>query len=259
METLGFTPTDYQRKVLLDESQFLCLRWSRQSGKTMTIGAKILWTAITRPGSSLAVVSPSLRQSKAVISRIARLTMELPKGRVASIQKTRIDLANGSMIEALPNNPSTIRGPSLDLVYCDEMGYIRDDKDLYDAILFTISATNGTFIASSTPGSSDSVFYKMFNDPGYKFSRHHVTWKEALEPNGPLRQNLLATIRTQLESDPWRWRREMEADFAEDQESFFPLSLLTKAVDESLSYRELTEQVTGKALYAGLDFGKHRD
>ena len=258
-KTLGFTPTGYQREVLLDESQMVCLLWSRQSGKTTTVAAKMLWTALTRPGSNLAVVSPSMRQSKAVIGKMARLAARLPTGRVESIQKTRIDMANGSIIEAYPNNPHTIRGPSLNMVYCDEMNYIRDDKDLYDAILFTISATNGTFIASSTPGSSDSIFYQIWNNPAYKFSRHHVTWKDALEPNGPLKQNLLPTIRAQLESDPWRWMREMEAKFAENQESFFPLELLTNAVDEGLSYRDLAEQVTGKTLYAGLDFGKHRD
>ncbi len=185
-KTLGFTPTEYQRKVLLDESHMLCLLWSRQSGKTTTIAAKMLWTALTRPGSNMVVVSPSMRQSKAVIGRMARLAAKLPAGRVDSIQKTRIDMSNGSIIEAYPNNPNTIRGPSLNMVYCDEMNYIRDDKDLYDAILFTISATNGVFIASSTPGSSDSIFYQIWNNPAYKFSRHHVTWKDALEPNGPL-------------------------------------------------------------------------
>ena len=259
IETLKFTPTDYQRKVLLDPSQFLCLRWSRQSGKTVTVSAKILWTAITKPPASMAVVAPSHRQSKAIIHRIARLARNLPKGRVLSVRKNRIDFTNGSYVEAVPNNPQTIRGASLNLVYCDEMNFIRDDVELYDAILFTIITTNGTFIASSTPGSRDSVFHKISYAPEYKFSRHHVTWKEAVEPNGPLNRNVLETIRQQMASDPWRWSREMEAEFAESQESFFPLNLLTRAVDESLRYREVTEQVTGRSLYAGLDFGKHRD
>lgn len=194
-----------------------------------------------------------------MVQRISTMATRLPEGRVAEFQKTRIDFCNGSVVEAFPNNPYTIRGPSLHLVYCDEMGFIRDDNDLYDAILFTLSATGGTFIASSTPGSSDSLFYKICFDPKFPFSRHHVTWKEALEPHGPLKQPLLDAIRTQLASNQWRWRREMEAEFAEDEESFFSLSLITKAVDEKLSYRYVSEEVTGKSLYAGLDFGKHHD
>ncbi len=161
VDTLRFRPTDYRRRVLLDSSQFLCLRWSRQSGKTVTICARILWTALTRPGSSIAVVSPSLLQNKAVVSRIARLTRPLPKERLESVQKTKVNFTNGSIIEAYPNNPATIRGPSLDLVYCDKMGFIRDDTELYDAILFTIATTKESVIVSSTPGSRDSLFYKI--------------------------------------------------------------------------------------------------
>ncbi len=256
-KTLGFTPTEYQRRLLSDKSRFLCLQWSRQSGKTTTVSAILLWTALTRPGSSIAVVSPSYRQSKAVLRRIALLAHGLPRGRVSQIQKTRIDFGNGSMVEAFPNNPSTIRGPTLHLVYCDEMNFIRDDEELYDAVLFTISTTNGRFIASSTPGSKENLFYKICSDPA--FSRHHVTWKDALEPKGPLKENVLTAIRKQLEGNPWRWRREMEAEFAEDEESFFPLKLITGAIGEGLSYKSLAERVQGRSLYVGLDFGKHHD
>jgi len=207
----------------------------------------------------MAVVSPSHRQSKTVIRRIALFAEMLPKGWVREVQRTKIDFSNGSVVEAFPNNPSTIRGPTLNLVYCDEMNFIRDDEELYDAILFTISTTDGTFIASSTPGSKENLFYKICNDPGFKFSRHHVTWKDALVPKGPLKESVLTAIRKQLEGNPWRWRREMDAEFAEDEESFFPLKLITRAVDESLEYTPLSESVHGRSLYVGLDFGKHHD
>lgn len=256
-KVLGFVPTEYQRKVLLDPSRFLCLRWSRQSGKTVTVSALILWTALTRPGSCIAVVAPSLRQSKYVLKRIADFARRLPRGRVRQIQKMRIDFTDGSVIEAFPNNPNTIRGPSLNLVYCDEMNFIRDDEDLYDAVLFTISTTGGSFIASSTPGSKENLFYKICNDP--TFSRSHVTWKDAVAPKGPLRPDVLDTIREQLKGDPWRWQREMEAEFAEDEQSFFSLKLITSAVDQDLSYWDFAERIQGRSLYVGVDFGKHRD
>ncbi len=259
INTLGFTPTDYQRKALLDTSQFLCLRWSRQSGKTITACARILWTASTRPGAMIAVVSPSMRQSKLVIGRIVSLARRLPKERLEDVQKTKITFTNGSVIDALPNNPDTIRGPSLHLVYCDEMNFIRNDKELYDAFLFTIGTTGGTIIVSSTPGSRDSLFYKICHDPSYPFSRHHVTWKEALEPNGPLNEKVLGQIRKQLEGDTWRWMREMEAEFAENEESYFSLALITGATDENLSYIPASSRLQGRTLYAGIDFGKHHD
>src|SRR5260370_17842308 len=107
---------------------------------------------------------PKLRKSKLVLKRIGPFAEKLPRGRVRQIQKTRIDFTNGSTIEAFPNNPSTIRGPSLNLVYCDEMGFIRDDEELYDSVLFTISTTGGRFIVSSTPGSKKNIFYNTSNN-----------------------------------------------------------------------------------------------
>jgi phage FluMu gp28-like protein len=241
----------------MDPNRFLCLRQSRQSGKTLVVSVLILWTALNNISSHIAVVAPSLRQSKYVLRRIAEFAEKLPRGRVRQIQKTRIDFTNGSTIEAFPNNPMTIRGPSLNLVYCDEMGFIRDDEELYDSVLFTISTTGGRFIVSSTPGSKENLFYKICNDT--TFSRYHVTWKEALEPNGPLKKDVLEAIRKQLEGDPWRWQREMMAEFAEDEESFFPLKLITGAIDQNLSYYSLADRVQGRSLDVGVDFGKHHD
>lgn len=242
---------------MVDPDRFVCLRWSRQSGKTVVVSVLVLWTAVTKAGSYIGVVAPSLRQSKLVLRRIGEFAGRLHRGTVREIRKTKIEFTNGSVVEAFPNNPATIRGPSLNMVYCDEMGFIRDDEELYDAILFTISTTGGRCIVSSTPGSTDSLFYKMCNDP--TFSNYHVTWQQALEPRGHLKPEVLDQIRKQLEGDPWRWQREMEAEFAEDEESFFPLKLITSVIDPQLLYWELPEKVQGKMLYVGVDFGKHHD
>src|SRR5438093_6821167 len=145
------------------------------------------------------------------------------------------------------------------------MNYIRDDAELYDAILFTLGTTNGSFIASSTPGSSDSLFYKIcLADEYADFSRHKVSWREAVEPNGPLKASILEKIRKQLETNPWRWTREMEAEFAEDEETFFPLSLLTSCVSYELKTYDESIALMGEippagSYYVGCDLGKKQD
>lgn len=78
-----------------------------------------------------------------------------------------VTLSNESKIEAFPNNPDTIRGPTLNIVYADEFNFIPNDQELYDAILFTLGTTKGKFICTSTPWRTDSIFYKIFNDPNY--------------------------------------------------------------------------------------------
>jgi phage FluMu gp28-like protein len=218
------------------------------------------WQAITNNGIHIAIVAPSYRQSRFVLRKVATMARLVPKELVSIIEKTRLVFRNGSTIEAYPNNPLTIRGPTLHLVYCDEMNYIRDDTELYDAILFTLGTTNGSFIASSTPGSKDSLFYKIcLADEYADFSRHKVSWREAVEPNGPLKTAILEKIRKQLETNPWRWTREMEAEFAEDEDSFFPLALVTECIDGELDYAPFESTITGRFIYIGVDFGKHRD
>jgi hypothetical protein len=98
------------------------------------------------------------------------------------------------------------------------MNFLPNDEDMYDAILFTLGTTDGKFICSSTPWNTDSVFYKIFNHKDYRdFAVSHISWKQAQEPAGPLRKNILEKIRKQFSEDPWRWKRVMEAEWAEDE------------------------------------------
>ncbi|HZY93817.1 MAG TPA: terminase family protein [Candidatus Bathyarchaeia archaeon] len=235
---LSFKPTKYQNKVLNDKSQFIVIRWCRQSGKSHIIAALILFQCLRNREFNVLVVSPSLRQSKIIIRKISSFLRRLPKYVAPKPLQTKIEFHNGSRVQAFPNNPETIRGePGVNLVFIDEYGFVRDDADLLDAVVFTLATTNGKFLATSTPGSRDSVFYRMCtdNDTYGDVSRHHISWREALEPNGPLKEEILEKLRKQIESvDPWRWQREMEAEFAEDEDAWLPMSLITKSIRQDL-------------------------
>jgi phage FluMu gp28-like protein len=260
-ETLGFTPTSYQMQLInqFQTSQFIAARWARQTGKSHTISALLLHYALANPGVNIAIVGPSWRQTKLIIKNINGFLGKIPKNKYRKPQKTTVALTNGSNIEAYPNNPETIRGPKLHIVYADEFNFIPNDEELYDSMLFTLGTTNGKFICTSTPWRSDSIFYKIFHDTSFgDYAKSHVTYQEALEPNGPLKQQILDRIRTQLEGDPSRWRREMEADWAENEDSWLSQTLITQCIDHTLDYVGFQEEVDG-IFYAGLDLGKHQD
>ncbi len=267
---LGFTPYPYQNKLLLDSAQFIVARWSRQSGKSHTIAASLLYNALTRPRIKAVVLAPSLRQSRKNIAKIASFARQVvAKGLDVFEDKpttTKLVFRNGSSIEALPNNPATIRGDTVHIIYADELNYIQNAEELYDAMIFTLNTTNGRFIGTSTPGSRDSLFYKMcMDDVKFKgFSRHQVRFREALEPNGPLKPEIVERIKQQLNEDPWRWQREMEADFAEDEDAWFGLSLIERCVVQDIKTFEDPETIpssfpTKGVFYAGCDLGKKRD
>jgi len=261
-QVMGFEPTSYQREFikLFLENQFLAARWCRQSGKSWIVSALLLWYAVTHPDSYIGIVGPSWRQGKLIIRRIAYFVKNLPPGMAFRPLKTVIRFTNGAVIEAFPCNPDTIRGPTLDLIYADEFSFMPDDEEIYDAILFTISTkSQGKFVCTSTPWSTDSIFYKIFYHKGYEdFAKHHITWQQALEPNGPLKRTILEKIRKQFAEDPWRWKREMEAEWAEDETTWLPQSLIAKCIDGNLELWDFEEIHRGR-FFGGLDLGKHQD
>jgi phage terminase large subunit-like protein len=152
-------------------------------------------------------------------------------------KKTMVELSNGSIIEAFPNNPDTIRGPSLDIVYCDEMNFIPNDEEMFDAIMFTlVTKKHGKFICSSTPWTTDSVFWRIWNEDAFKdYAKSHVSWREALEPNGPLTKNMFEQLKKQYEGDKWRWEREMNANWSEDVDHWLSQSLISSCIDSDLN------------------------
>jgi hypothetical protein len=208
----GFEPTDYQVRFLLDQSQFVVARWSRQTGKSLTLSVLCLYTVLSGSDRGVAILAPSLRQGRMLIRRIASFLPKLPKKWVEGrVLKTKLCFVNGSVIEAFPNSPETVRGLTLEVLIVDEANYVEDDRALYDAVVYSLATTNGRFIATSTPGTRDSLFYDMcMNDEEYgDFSRHHVSFHDALEPRGPLKKGIVERLERQMQEDPSRWNREM--------------------------------------------------
>jgi phage FluMu gp28-like protein len=259
-------PYPYQLELaeLYKKSQFLAIRWPRQTGKSTLISSLLLQDAWENHDVHIGFIGPSWRQTKLNIKRIASFCRNLPQQGL-HIQKTRIDLPNGSVIEAFPNNPDTIRGNTFHRLYWDECGFTPNDEDLYDAILFTLGTTNGKLIASSTPFNSDSLFWKMCNHKDYTdFTRHHLTWEKALAPNGPLNPEMIARIKRQFGDDPARWSREMEAEWAEDDDVWLAQSLIVSSVGTVKNCGEDLQEFNPEASYeeeffGGLDLAQTRD
>jgi len=393
---LGFKLFEYQKEFaeIFENNQFTAARWCRQSGKSQTISLLLLKYAVTHPNAAIGIVGPSWRQTKKIIERIIPFTRKLPAGFVFKPQKTRISFVNGSSIEAFPNNPETIRGPTFDVVYClppgvkvslvdgtqipieqlkpgqnvlsynlntgqiepkpvlrtfrnpragrrimrishtygtldctaehkiysltrgfvdssklsfqdkilylvsiskdkvnsnitgisprcltkeesyvydievegnhnffadgvlvsncDEMNFIANDQELYDAILYTLGTTDGKFVCSSTPWNTDSVFYKIFNHKNFSsFKTTHVTIEQALSPNGPLKPKTLEAIKTQMGDDFSRWQREMMADWVEDDNVWLNQSLIASCIGTDKNCGSDLKQYNPETSYEG--------
>jgi phage FluMu gp28-like protein len=266
-EVLGFSPYKYQLDLAdkFEKNQFIAVRWARQTGKSFSISALLLKYALENADSYIAIVGPSWRQTKLSVRRIGNFCRKLPNQSSFQIQKTRVSLPNGSVIEAFPNNPDTIRGPTFKVIWIDEANFVPNDEELYDAILFTLGTTNGKLIASSTPFNTDSLFWKMCNHKDYAdFARSHVDFHQAMEPNGPLKPAIIEKIKRQFGDDPARWRREMEAEWAEDEDVWLSQSLIVSCLGTVKSCGEDLQQYNPENtckgdFFAGLDLAQTRD
>jgi len=254
---------------LREQSHFISNLQARQTGKTFNGMAKLIWYGFRYPGSLILVTAPKFDQVKNIafkalaehLKRMQTLDPEFFELAIGekNVLRTIVRYRNGSQILAESPVPETIRGHTAKVVYLMECNFIRDDEDLYTAVLFTLNTTNGYLIAESTPWNTDSVFHKMFHEwNGKPFSTHTVTYEKALPPDGPLSPEIVETIRKQLAGDPARWKREMLCEWTEDLDVWLPTSLITLAQDSGLSYLKATEPARGE-FYIGADFGKHRD
>jgi phage FluMu gp28-like protein len=136
----------------------------------------------------------------------------------------------------------------------DESAFFRDDETvIYNVVYPMLSTTDGVLIMSSTPWGKDSVFYKACQDPNY--SKHVVTWREVVE-SGLVKQEFIDEMRRVLPSE--RFKREFEAEFVEDEDSYFKQDLIAKCIDPELEYFEFDSYPSGE-FYIGVDFGKHYD
>jgi hypothetical protein len=150
-------------------------------------------------------------------------------------------------------------------VWWDEANFTPNDADLYDAILFTLGTTDGKLIATSTPWNTDSIFWKMCNHKDWAdFDRSHIGVEQAKAPKGPLRPNMIDKIHKQFGEDPARWRREMEAEWAEDEDVWLPQSLIVACVGTEKNCGEDLQPWNAEKgyegdLFAGLDLAQVRD
>ena len=268
-EWLGYEPYAYMHGFLRDQSHFMAVLQARQTGKTFNGMAKLLYLALRYPGCTVLVTAPKFDQVKRIafkhlhthLHRMKAVNPKLFSSVVGSkgVMRTIIRFKNGSEILAESPVPETIRGHSAKAVYLMEMNFIREDEDLYTAVLFTLNTTDGYLITESTPWNTDSVFYDIFHKEEYtRFSKHRLPYTEALPPNGPLTPSIVEMIEEQLRGDPASWRREMLCKWSEDSDRWLPMSLILHCQDSSLSYWSAEKPRKG-VFYCGVDFGKKQD
>jgi hypothetical protein len=200
----GHAPMAWQRQMLAESRDTLLVK-GRQVGATEVASALAIHVAMTRAGSTSAIISPSQRQSSEVTVR-ARLGFWAMGETLRQDSVSLLRLANGSRVISLPGSARGIRGYAADLVILDEAAWIT--AETFTAARPLTAATGGRLIVQSTPGAPVGPFYELAEDvpDGWAFLKVRSDEVPTISPE--------FLERERREMAPELYAQEYEATFA---------------------------------------------
>lgn len=182
---IPFKLYDYQKELLskYENNRFCITLQARQSGKTITTAAYILWFNTFNQSKTTAILANKAAQAREILSRIQLSYESLPnflKQGVSEYNKGSMAFSNHSEIFCAATTSSSIRGRSISLLYIDEAAFIRNDMEFYESTYPTISSgKHSRVIISSTPNGCRGLFYKLWTEAEEQLNHyvtHKVTW-----------------------------------------------------------------------------------
>jgi hypothetical protein len=142
---------------------------SRQSGKTTTSAAYILWYTLFQSDKSVAILANKEKTSREILSRYQLMYENLPTWMQQGIKvwnKGDIELENGSKIFTAATTPQGIRGKSVNLLYIDEAAIIPNNiaDAFFTSVYPVVSAGQTTKILITSTPLGYNHFWKFWND-----------------------------------------------------------------------------------------------
>lgn len=220
---IPFNLYPYQEEMLkmYQENRYNIILSARQTGKTETTCAFLLWFAIFHGDKTVLVVSNKASNAKEMIGKIQYAYEELPDFLKPGIDgdswnKHECAFENKSRIIAQGTSTDSGRGLSISLLYCDEFAFVRPhiQAEFWDSISPTLS-TGGSCIISSTPNGDSNLFAELWRkatmgglaDDDAPFHAKHVKWDEPPGRGEKFKRQQIAILGER------KWRQEYECDF----------------------------------------------
>lgn len=154
-----FKMWDFQKDYVntMHDNRAVLAMMPRQTSKTTTTAAYILWYVIFNDAKTVAILANKASAARETMDRIQTMYEHLPKWMQQGVKvwnKGDITLENKSKIFTAATSASGIRGKSVNLLYIDECGIIQNSiwDAFYASVYPTISSGNTTkIIMTSTP------------------------------------------------------------------------------------------------------------
>ncbi len=246
----------YQLRFITDASRWRIANKSRQIGFSLTLGLDAISGALVRERNQL-IVSASKMNAEIVLDYI-RGHLESMEILAAVDKEGLIELPNGKEIRVCSTNWRTARGFNGD-VYLDEFAFTIRDKEIWRAIVPSITAVQGRVTIVSTPKSRIDKFWQIYDGKSEKWSKHCVTIHDAIRDGFPVDLEELREL-----FDPEEFAQAYECVPLDTAESYIPYNLIEPCLYDpgSEAYAAVaapTGRDRQRAYVYGVDIGRTRD
>ena len=183
-----FKMYDFQKDILRDfhENRFNIAKLPRQTGKSTTVVAYLLYYAIFYDSVNIGILANKASTARELLGRLQLAYENLPKWMQHGIlvwNKGNVELENGSKILAASTSASAVRGMSFNILFLDEFAFVPNHvaDSFFASVYPTItSGKNTKVIIVSTPHGMNH-FYRMWHDAEKRKNEYiptDVHWSE---------------------------------------------------------------------------------
>ena len=163
-----FNLYDYQEKMFnhFNDNRFSIVLACRQSGKSISSVAYLLWYAVFHPDQTIAILANKGSTAQEMLMRVTLMLENLPfflQPGTKALNKRSIEFSNNSRIVSAATSGSSIRGMSVNLLYLDEFAFVEDAATFYTSTYPVIaSGKNTKVVITSTANGIGNQFHKIW-------------------------------------------------------------------------------------------------
>ncbi|MBR48429.1 MAG: terminase, partial [Flavobacteriaceae bacterium] len=148
------------------KNRFSIVLACRQSGKSISVCAYLLWYALFNPEKTIAILANKGATAREMLARITLMLENIPfylQPGTKALNKGSIEFSNNSRIIAAATSGSSIRGLSVNLLYLDEFAFVERASEFYTSTYPVVTAGSNTkVIITSTANGIGNTFHKLW-------------------------------------------------------------------------------------------------
>lgn len=247
---MKFKLRSYQEKMVRSyhNGRDVIVLSARQTGKSVTSGAYLLWFAMFQFEKTVLIASNKNSNAMEMIYRIQYMYENLPHWLKPGItedgwNKHSIGFDNGSRILSEATSENSGRGMDISLLYLDEFAFVPANiqEEFWTSIAPTL-ATGGDCIMTSTPNGDMNIFAQLWRGAQVEannFFPIRVHWDEAPGRNEKFKEAEIGKIGER------RWMQEYECEFLSSEALLISSMILAQMTStiEKIRPKQIVKEV----------------